>query len=114
MPLLRPAPRARAKGCPRRFDDGELWKFDIAEPEDGTTGLLSMRPEIFPRVHTGGQHFITGTRVGASPISRFHTLANNGEFQCICDSAMSRSMTFTARTPLARATKSKQKTRQRK
>ena len=27
-----------------RFDDGELWKFDIVEPEDGATGLLFMRP----------------------------------------------------------------------
>jgi hypothetical protein len=27
-----------------RFDDGELWKFDIGEPEDGATGLLFMRP----------------------------------------------------------------------
>jgi hypothetical protein len=27
-----------------RFDDGELWKFAIGEPEDGATGLLFMRP----------------------------------------------------------------------
>jgi len=27
-----------------RFDDGELWKFAIGEPEDGVTGLLFMRP----------------------------------------------------------------------
>ena len=26
------------------FDDGELWKFGIGEPEDGATGLLFMRP----------------------------------------------------------------------
>ena len=34
----------RRKFVTVRFDDGELWKFDIGEPEDGTTGLLFMRP----------------------------------------------------------------------
>jgi len=32
-----------SKSVTVRFDDGELWNFDVGEPADGTTGLLFIR-----------------------------------------------------------------------